>query len=351
MLNEKTRLKAIVPLLCRWYAKNRKPMPWRDDPSPYHVWLSEIMLQQTRIETVIPYYRRFLEELPTVADLAAVSEEKLMKLWQGLGYYSRAKNLKKAAAIIAERWNGVVPPDTETLLSLPGIGEYTAGAISSIAYHRPEPAVDGNVLRVIARLTGCRDDVMLPATKKAVTVALREIYPAGSGAALFTEGLMELGELICIPNGSPRCRYCPIREKCLAFQEGSQNEIPLRTVKKERKKEEIAVLILSHGLYYAIRRRPGKGLLADMWELPNLSGRYTVPELEEVLRCENLAPANITPCGNYKHIFTHVEWNMTGYLVKCLNITDRYLWKTAPEIEADYAVPTAFRHFIRYMKV
>jgi A/G-specific adenine glycosylase len=232
-MNDKQLIRAAVPLLVDWCAAVRRPLPWRLEPTPYHVWISEIMLQQTRIEAVIPYYERFLAALPDVAALAAVDDDRLMKLWEGLGYYSRARNLKKAAQQVIERFGGALPATAEELRSLSGIGEYTAGAIASLAFHKPEPAVDGNVLRVLSRLLASKDDVMSPAVRKSVTTQLRDVYPSGERAALLTEGLMELGETVCIPNGEPLCDACPAAALCRARAAGDPTQYPVRSAPKE----------------------------------------------------------------------------------------------------------------------
>jgi len=342
---ETERLSAIIPPLCIWYEANQKPLPWREDRSPYHVWLSEIMLQQTRIEAVIPYYQRFLAELPTVEALASVSDERLMKLWQGLGYYSRARNLKKAAIRIVEEHNGILPDDAEALRTLPGIGDYTAGAIASIAYQKPEPAVDGNVLRVIMRLMACDDDIMLPATKKAVTAALRNVYPEGKNASLLTEGLMELGETICMPNGEPLCDNCPIRNFCKGHENGNPTDYPTRNVKTARRIEKRTVLLLRFEDRYAIVKRPSKGLLASMWGFPNYGGELTIEEVNVLLTSQGISIQDITPCGDAKHIFSHVEWHMTGYTVECNTMCPHFVYATPDEIAEYYAIPTAFRAY------
>ena len=227
-MTDRNILAAALPRIADWDAAVRRDLPWRRSPTPYHVWISEIMLQQTRIEAVIPYYERFLAELPDVAALASVDDDRLMKLWEGLGYYSRARNLKKAAQQVIERFGGALPATAEELRSLPGIGEYTAGAIASLAFHKPEPAVDGNVLRVLSRLLASKDDVMSPAVRKSVTADLRSIYPSGEQAALVTEGLMELGETLCIPNGEPLCDACPAAALCRARAAGDPTQYPVR---------------------------------------------------------------------------------------------------------------------------
>ncbi len=350
MTSEIERLFQVVPLLCRWYEANRKAMPWREDPTPYHVWISEIMLQQTRIEAAIPYYHRFLAELPDVKALAEISDERLMKLWQGLGYYSRARNLKKAAIAIMNEHDGVIPDDAKLLRSLPGIGDYTAGAIASIAYHRPEPAVDGNVLRVIMRLWACDDDVMLPATRRTVTDTLRHVYPSGREAALLTEGLMELGETVCIPNGAPRCELCPIKGFCKAYQEGTPDKFPIRSPKKERRIEKRTVLLLKCGNRYAVRKRPEAGLLANMWEFPNLDGHLTSDEVSEHLNALHIDHDSLASCGKAKHIFSHVEWHMSGYTVRCRSRHPSFDWITPTEASEEYAIPTAFKKYAAMLK-
>lgn len=349
MKNKNELLKSVIPLICQWYENNKKMLPWRNDPTPYHVWISEIMLQQTRIEAVIPYYERFLSEFPTVASLAEASDERLMKLWQGLGYYSRARNLKKAAQCVMNEYRGEIPDDAENLRKLPGIGEYTAGAIASIAYHKPEPAVDGNVMRVIARLIACEKDVMLPATRKAITEDLKKIYPKGVQAALLTEGLMELGETICIPNGLPRCADCPLHKHCRAYIDGTVAQYPIRSPKKSRRIEEKTVFIFCCEGKYAIRKRPEKGLLAGMWEFCCIDGKLDLMERERFLRKEGVGLVSLYSCGEARHIFTHVEWHMSGYCVECLNQTERYTWVPPEEIISSYAIPTAFRSFLQWI--
>lgn len=335
----------LFPPLLDWHRASRRILPWREDKDPYRIWLSEIMLQQTRIEAVIPYYHRFLAELPTVSALAAVSDEKLMKLWEGLGYYSRARNLKRAALTVMTEYGGELPRTYHELLRLSGIGEYTAGAIASIAYGMPEPAVDGNVLRVIMRLTGREDDVSLAATKKKVTEELRAIYPSGEEAGLLTEGLMELGEQICLPNGTPKCESCPWQVSCIACREGRETELPKKSPKKNRRIEEYTVLLLIHEGRLAIRKRPENGLLAGLWELPNLSGHCDAKELSEWLRQQGLSPREISPCPAATHIFTHVEWHMIGLCAECDTPTDDFVWVSAEELRETFALPTAFRAY------
>lgn len=345
MIENTERLPDAVSLIPEWYSASRRLLPWRQDPTPYHTWIAEIMLQQTRIEAVIPYYERFLRELPDVPALAAVSEDRLLKLWEGLGYYSRARNLKKAAVLLMEHYCGELPASASELRKLPGIGDYTAGSIASISFGLPEPAVDGNVLRVMTRLLACADDIAAPSTKRAVTELLRAHYPGGDDAALLTEGIMELGETVCLPNGSPLCGRCPLRALCLAHQAGNELSYPVKTVKKPRRIEDRTVLLLRCGTRYAIRKRPGSGMLAGLWEFPNAEGRLTEEAVLSLASDWDAAPHRAEPFGSAKHIFTHVEWHMSGFLVDCACESPFFLWKTPEEIARDYSLPTAFRAF------
>lgn len=339
-----SELSALIAPLCAWYRENKRPLPWRDDPTPYHVWLSEIMLQQTRIEAVIPYYARFLEAAPTAGALAALDDDRLMKLWQGLGYYSRARNLKKAAlAIVSD--GGELPRTAEALRSLPGIGDYTAGAIASICFGEPAPAVDGNVLRVLTRLCGIEEDVTLPAVKKRLSDALRDVYPRGQEAGTLTQGLMELGETVCIPNGTPRCDACPLAALCTARAEHLTDRIPYKSPKKERRVQKKTVLLLSCMGQYAIRKRAERGLLAGLWEFPNFDGTLTEAQVWEQARALGAEPISVTPCVHATHIFTHVEWHMTGYEVLCATLPPELTCAAPQAIREEYAIPTAFRAF------
>ena len=328
-----------------WFEKNGRLLPWREGKDPYRIWISEIMLQQTRIEAVIPYYYRFLERLPSPAHLAACPDDELMKLWEGLGYYSRARNLKKAALTVMEKFDGKMPRTAAELKSLPGIGEYTAGAISSIAFGEAEPAVDGNVLRVVTRFLGDRSDIMQDKTKKKITSLLKEIYPVGKKAGMLTEGIMEVGERICIPNGVPLCEACPLKETCVAKTKKLTDSIPVKSPKKERKTVEMTVFLLYHDGKYALRQREKAGLLAGMWEFYHIDGKKTKKDAENALRELGFSPLSLRSCGSAKHIFTHLEWNMTGYFVSVENKNGAEIWKSAEEIRSFVALPTAFRHF------
>lgn len=267
----KQELEKIVKPIVKWYQEQEKILPWKQDKEPYHIWISEIMLQQTRIEAVKKYYTRFMEELPTIQHLAKVSDEKLLKLWEGLGYYNRARNLKKAAIQIEENYKGQMPTSYAELLNLSGIGEYTAGAIASISYQEKVPAVDGNVLRVVSRVLASKDDVLSPETKKRITKKLLEIMPDESGD--FNEGLMELGEKICLPNTIPLCEKCPIQQFCIANKENLTNEIPVRIKKQKRKVEKRTVFIVKYKDEIAIRKREKTGILANLYEFPNVMRR------------------------------------------------------------------------------
>lgn len=344
--NMKENLEEIVEPLLKWYEENKRILPWREDKNPYHVWISEIMLQQTRIEAVKKYYTNFMKELPTIESLANVPEEKLLKLWEGLGYYSRAKNLKKAAQRIIEEYNGIMPKTYDELLKLSGIGQYTAGAIASICYNEKVTAVDGNVLRVISRVTGSKKDVLLPNTKKEVENSLKKIMPKQSGS--FNEALMELGEIICLPNGEPKCLQCPLQQLCIAYKENLIESIPVRIKKMKRKKEEKTVFIfITNEGKMAIQKRKEKGLLSGMYQLPNVSGYYSIKELENILKSWNIHPKEIEYLGEKKHIFTHMDWMMKGYLVTVEKENELFIWTSPKEISEKYALPTAFQKFIK----
>jgi len=337
-------LHCLPELLLPWYQNNLRALPWRADRLPYHVWISEIMLQQTRVEAVRGYYTRFLSELPDVSALADCDDDRLHKLWEGLGYYSRVRNLKKAAGIIMKDYGGAFPKRYEEVLSLPGIGAYTAGAICSICYEQPTPAVDGNVLRVVSRFTASRDSVSLPKTKQAFSEALTAVYPTGQ-CGQFTQALMELGATVCLPNGAPNCEACPLREKCASYPEALWKEIPVKEKKKARRIQEKTVLLLQCGNRFAIRKRADKGLLAGLWEFPNAEGTTDIQgalHLADEFGCHPSAPERSIALN---HIFTHIEWHMTGHLITCREMPPQFLWVTREELEKAYSLPTAFRQF------
>ena len=338
---EHTQLNQLPAALLPWYEANKRDLPWRKDREPYHVWLSEIMLQQTRVEAVKGYYARFLEALPRVEDLANCDDDALHKLWEGLGYYSRVRNLKKAARRIVEQ--GGFPQTHGEILALPGIGEYTAGAICSICFDLPTPAVDGNVLRVISRICNDATPIDLPARKKQVQEALKEIYPAEAGA--FTQALMELGATVCGPNKKPDCEICPCKGFCLGYREGTAETLPVKSPKKQRRVEDKTVFLLSCDGKYALCRRPETGLLAGLWQFPDMTGKLTVEQaLVEVERM-GLKPREICRQVEKKHIFTHVEWHMTGVYVEVAEPAGEYRWFTETQINEQAALPTAYRQF------
>ena len=339
------RIREAVRRISEWYAASRRVLPWREDPTPYHTWIAEIMLQQTRIEAVIPYYTRFLEELPDVPSLAAVSEDRLLKLWEGLGYYSRARNLKKAAMLLTEKYGGELPASAEELRKLPGIGDYTAGSIASISFGLPEPAVDGNVLRVMTRMLACAEDIAKAPVRRKTAELLRAAYPAGRKAGILTEGNMELGETVCLPNAAPRCGVCPLRTICLAHLQGEELSYPVKSAAARRRVEEKTVFLLRCGGRWALRRRPKMGLLAGLWEFPNAEGHLAEQDAIRQVSDWGLETNGIVSCGEAKHIFTHVEWQMTGFLVSCAEEGAGFQWCSAEEIDHLYSLPTAFRFY------
>lgn len=335
-------LHALPGLLLPWYGENRRDLPWRRDREPYHVWVSEIMLQQTRVEAVRGYYARFLEALPTVADLARCEDDRLHKLWEGLGYYSRVRNLKKAAQVIEADHGGVFPRDYASIRALPGVGDYTAGAVASICFGLPEPAVDGNVLRVLARLRADPSPVTAPGTKRAVQAALRDIYPAGR-CGDFTQALMELGATVCLPNGAPRCEDCPLRAACAGRDRW--RELPVKEKKKPRRTEEKTVLLLRCGEKWAVRRRGDTGLLAGLWEFPNVPGRLSAQEALALAERCGCRPLALEREARRTHIFTHITWDMTGYYLRCAAAGGDFHWAAPEELDRALSLPTAFRQF------
>lgn len=334
---------ALPGVLLPWYRKNRRALPWREDREAYHVWLSEIMLQQTRVEAVKGYYVRFLEALPDIAALAVCEDELLHKLWEGLGYYSRVRNLKKAAQIIMAEHGGVFPGEYGAIRALPGIGDYTAGAIASIALNQPRAAVDGNVLRVVSRLTEDATPIDLPAYKAAVRESLEKIYPPEAGE--FTQALMELGATICGPNWKPRCEECPCRAFCQAHLHGTAETLPVKSPKKKRKIEEKTVLILSCDGSFALIKRRDTGLLAGLWQFPDTPGILETDQALAWLEANGLHPKELLRQTERKHIFTHIQWNMRGLYVEVKEQGGPFCWRTAAQIEAEAALPTAYRQF------
>ena len=326
-----------IPLL-EWYRDNARRLPWRENPTPYHVWVSEIMLQQTRVAAVLDYYRRFMQALPTVAHLAAVEEDALMKLWQGLGYYNRARNLQAAARQIMAEYSGVFPSDYDRIRALKGVGDYTAGAICSIAFGQPRAAVDGNVLRVVARLTGDGSDIAAQATKRKVAQALEQVIPI-QAPGRFTQAMMDLGAMVCLPNGAPLCEQCPAKGFCIANLEGRTGQLPVKAPKKARRVEERTVWLIFREDRVALRRRPDKGLLAGLWEYPN------EPAGADPLAAWGVEPLSIGYAGQGKHIFTHVEWRLTFQKVEAAGeaLPEGWVWADLEAWRGRYAIPNAFQ--------
>jgi len=340
------QLSELPGLLLPWYAQNKRDLPWRENRDPYRVWLSEIMLQQTRVEAVRGYYARFLTALPTVQALADCGEQQLLKLWEGLGYYNRARNLQKAAKIIAQTG---FPDSYEGWLALPGVGEYTAGAVASICFDRPVAAVDGNVLRVLSRYQADPSPITEPAVKKQVKAALEAVYPAEQPGA-FTQTLMELGATVCVPNGAPKCEKCPLSGQCKAFLQEKTADFPVKAAKKERKIQQRAVFLLRCGDKLALEKRPARGLLAGLWQLPNVEGILTAEQAAAQAAQWGCEPHDVLSIRQKKHIFTHITWEMEGFELVCGQESDRFVWATPAQLEEEYPLPTAFRQFLEETK-
>ena len=336
--------------LTGWYEKNKRNLPWRGTGDPYHVWISEIMLQQTRIEAVTGKYLAFIEELPDIGSLADCDDDRLMRLWEGLGYYSRARNLKKCAAVLKEKYSGRLPADAQTLRLLPGIGPYTAGAISSIAYGRAEAAVDGNVLRVLARLFAIRDDIRSDQTKAMITDTLSDVLSAGDlDYAALNQGLMELGQTVCVP-GTPDCAVCPWKDSCLSYRDHLTEEIPYRSRLKEKKTVERTVLVIRMGDRFLLRKRPQNGLLAGLYEFPGIEGYADREGALATVREMSLEPLRIFSLPDAVHVFTHLEWHMKAYEIRIAetdSVPDHCIFVTKEEMR-DTALPSAFRTYIQW---
>lgn len=342
-------VESISDKLLSWYSSHFRVLPWRADPTPYHVWISEIMLQQTRIEAVLPYYDRFITALPDVESLANAPQEVLLKLWEGLGYYSRARNLQKAAQVLMDQYDGEMPQDYERLLALPGIGPYTAGAIASIAFAIPVPAVDGNVMRVLSRLTGDATDVLSTAGKKRFTDLAWQLIPE-QDPGRFNQAVMELGERVCLPNTTPKCDVCPLRGDCVAFRDGTTNELPVRIKKTKRRIENRQVIVAitdENPPRLLIHKREESGLLAGLWELPNTLSATPLDALPYELRehCHYLGELS-----DGKHLFSHIEWRMSGGLYQLSSpcpLPEDYALAEYSALQKGYPLPGAFRHFAK----
>ena len=340
---DNSNLSSLPGFLLPWYEAIKRDLPWRSGREPYHIWLSEIMLQQTRVEAVKGYYTRFLDALPSIEALASCDDDLLHKLWEGLGYYSRVRNLKKAATVIMEQHNGTFPQQYNDILALPGIGDYTAGAIASIAFGQKTPAVDGNVLRVLSRLCNDPSPIDLPETKKKVRTILESIYPDEAGS--FTQALMELGATLCGPNWKPRCEECPCKSICLGYRAGTAESLPVKSPKKEKRQEDRTVFILSCDGKYALEKRPNKGLLAGLWQFPNVPEHLNTEEALSAVKEMGLTVREIHREVSRKHIFTHIVWNMKGIYLEVEAPSGSFHWFTEEEIANQAALPTAFRLF------
>ena len=383
-------LDVIAAPLLRWFHSEKRALPWREEPTPYRVWVSEIMLQQTRVEAVKPYFERFVAALPDVRALARADEDTLMKLWEGLGYYSRARHLQSAARLICSDHGGKIPARFDDLLTLPGIGRYTAGAVASIAFGERRPAVDGNVLRVIMRLLACPADILKESTKRAVEEALIARLPEDAGN--FNQALMELGALICLPRGAARCPSCPLERLCLAKEANLQAELPQKTPPKRRRTEKLTIFLLAKNDKIALEKRPAQGLLAGLWGFPAMEGHLKKKEAAEALQAIGLIPAKLHALPAAQHIFSHITWQMVGWRVelaeplseggtsvptsapassesttpnaqpKSLLLQEAaspydiqkkkplLLWATAQEIADTYSVPAAYRSYFPYIR-
>ena len=342
--DKKDPLRSLPGPLLAWFRQEHRDLPWRHTQDPYPIWVSEIMLQQTRVAAVLGYYARFLTAFPTVRDLADAPEDLLLKQWEGLGYYSRARNLQKAARQIVAA--GGFPRDHQGLLALPGVGDYTASAIASAAYGQREAAVDGNALRVVMRLTDCRDDILDPKVKKAVRAQLQAVMPESpDDCRIFNQAVMELGATVCAPNGPPACDRCPASAFCRAKANGTAETLPVKTKKKPRRVEDRTVFLFLREGKIALRKRPKSGLLAGLWEFPNVENTLDEQEAACVAADWGLTITDWENRLTAKHIFTHVEWHMTGYTVQVTGDGPAdLLWVDAAGLLA-HAVPSAFGRY------
>ncbi len=334
----------MAALLLAWYEENKRPLPWRTDRKPYHVWLSEIMCQQTRVEAVKEYYRRFISVLPDIPSLAECPEGQLTKLWEGLGYYSRVRNLQRAAQLICREHHGCFPSEYSAIRALPGIGDYTAAAIASICFELPLPAVDGNVLRVVTRLSASRADIRKESTKAEVRDSLLPLFQGVSSGEL-NQALMELGALVCLPNHAPECSACPLLEMCPSAA-GAWKEIPFKSGRKARRQEQYTVLLLRCGEAWALRKRPDTGLLAGLWEFPNIPGRLEAQAALNAAKDWGCRPAAIIRHTERSHVFTHIQWELPAWVIECRSPAESFTWASLEEIRNTYSLPTAFRQFM-----
>ena len=358
-------LNPLVELLQQWYRQNARDLPWRRTRDPYHIWVSEIMLQQTRVEAVKPYYERFIKELPDVKALARCPEDRYLKLWEGLGYYSRVRNLNAAAKQVMEQYDGMIPDTYDELRKLKGIGPYTAGAIASSAFGQPVPAVDGNVLRVISRVTGDDSDIMKESVRKGMGRRLQELMERPQEPRpdpyIFNQALMELGAVVCVPGGPPLCGQCPWMEFCEARKQDRIHLLPVKKKAKDRRIEKRTVFVLQNGSKAAIRRRPEQGLLAGLYELPNCEGHLTREEALQYISSLGCEPLRIRELPEAKHIFSHLEWHMKGYGIllgepepgpgAAEGKEAPLLFVESQEAAEKYAIPGAFSRYVKYLGI
>ena len=348
--------KELIDNLLKWYGDNKRDLPWRRNPDAYRVWVSEIMLQQTRVEAVKPYYTRFLEKYPDVLALAEAREEELLKYWEGLGYYNRVRNMQKAALQVREKYDGIMPVSYDLLIDLTGIGPYTAGAVASIAGGEKVAAVDGNVLRIITRLNGDYSNISEQATIQKIRQELMECMPEESGD--FNQALMELGATVCLPNGEPKCKECPWKEACVAKAEGCITDLPVKTKAKQRTIEKRTLILLSGTQGIALRKRPSKGLLAGMYEIPAMEGHVTEQEVLAYVKEIGYHPLHIERIEDHVHIFSHKEWNMHAFMLRIDEIWDNmksdgknaFFFVQPHEIKTMYPLPSAFAPYRKYIE-
>lgn len=334
----------IAQKLLQWYDENKRDLPWRHSTNPYSIWVSEIMAQQTRITALIPYYHRFMKQFPTLWDLADATEDEILKAWEGLGYYSRARNLRLAAQKVVSHFNGKIPNTKKDLMGLPGIGEYTAGAILSIAFDIPTPAVDGNVLRVFSRLENNDVDVMTTQAKVIAQEFVTGIMP-DERISCFTQALMELGAIICLPK-NPLCGTCPVYTLCKAFQCNRQGELPRRSPKKPPANMDKTILILCNTKGQILMRQRTEKLLNGLWEFYMTDGFMSPHEIKNHLLEMGYTIANLIPLGQAKHVFTHIIWNMEGFYcaINETHLPEGYIFCDKGDIQS-LAVPTAIRFY------
>lgn len=353
-------MRRMAELLLQWYDLNKRDLPWRNDPSPYQTWVSEIMLQQTRVEAVRGHYIRFMQELPDIKALAEASEDQYMKLWEGLGYYSRVRNLHKAAVDIMENHDGRMPESSEELIKLSGIGPYTSAAIASIAFGEKVPAVDGNLLRIFARICFYDENIKTDAAKKAAEEYFLQLMAGGENgrAGDLNQALMDLGAGVCLPNSTPLCGKCPWASFCEAHRRGKEMELPVMPEKKARKKEKYTVFVIWHEGRAALRKRPAKGLLAGLYEFPNTEGHLDENAALGYVQTLGFHPLRIRRLPEGRHIFTHKEWEMIGYEIFADELREapegrprEEIFMAAPEeIKDTYSVPSAFAIYQEYVR-